>query len=64
MRRLYRSRSERMIAGICGGIGQALDVDPTIIRLLVIFITIATAVLPAALTYFIAWVIIPEEPGV
>ena len=39
-KRLYRSRNQRMIGGICGGLGEFLDVDPTIIRLVVVGLTI------------------------
>ena len=38
MRRLYRSRRNRIIAGVCGGIGEYLNIDPTIIRILAIII--------------------------
>jgi len=62
MKRLYRSTKERMIAGVCGGIAEMFDWDPTLIRLLVVFIGLATVILPLFLTYIIAWVIIPEKP--
>ncbi|WP_407355697.1 PspC domain-containing protein [Methanolobus sp. WCC5] len=58
-KRLRRSRSDRMIAGVCGGLGKYLDVDPVIIRLLwaVAIFIYGTGLL----AYIIAWVIIPEE---
>lgn len=34
MKRLYRSKNDRMLCGVCGGIGEYLDIDPTLIRLL------------------------------
>jgi Putative stress-responsive transcriptional regulator len=37
MKRLYRSREDRMIAGICGGLGEILNFDPTVIRLIFVF---------------------------
>ncbi len=40
-RRLYRSRTDKMIAGVCGGLGEYLDVDPTLIRLLFVFAVLA-----------------------
>jgi len=61
MKRLYRSRTDEKIAGICGGLGEFFSIDPTLIRLLVIFITIATGIFPMIFTYIIAWVIIPQE---
>lgn len=62
MKRLYRSRENRMIAGICGGLGEALEIDPTIIRLLFVFVGIITGIVPAIITYIIGWLIIPEAP--
>jgi phage shock protein C len=63
MKKIYRSTEDRKIAGICGGIGELLNVDPTIIRLMLIFLCIVTAVMPLVLTYIIAWFIIPEKPS-
>jgi len=63
LKRLYRSRENRMIAGVAGGIGEFLGVDPTIVRLLILVALIAGLV-PAALAYLAGWVIIPEEPVV
>ena len=63
MSKLYRSTDNRKIAGICGGIGELLNIDPTIIRLLLVFICIATAIMPLVLTYIIAWFVIPEKPS-
>jgi phage shock protein C len=51
-----------MLAGICAGIGEMLDVDPTIIRLAFVFIGIATAIFPLVIAYIIGWIIIPENP--
>ena len=65
MKKLYRSRTDRKIAGICGGIGQMLSVDPALIRLVLVFLCFVTAIAPLALTYIVAWIIVPEEdqPG-
>ena len=62
MRRLYLSRKDKKIAGICGGIGEMLDIDPTLIRLSLVFLCFVTAVIPVVLTYLIAWLIIPQKP--
>jgi phage shock protein PspC (stress-responsive transcriptional regulator) len=61
MRRLYRSTKECKIAGVCGGIAEMLDWDPSQIRLLVVFIALCTGILPAMLTYLIAVIILPKE---
>lgn len=63
MKKLYLSKNNRMIAGICGGLGEMLDMDPTIIRLGFVFIGIATAIFPLLIMYIIGWIIIPENPG-
>jgi phage shock protein PspC (stress-responsive transcriptional regulator) len=60
MTRLYRSLAERKLGGICGGLGEIFDVDPTIMRLGVIFIALFTAIIPVLITYIVAWIIIPE----
>ncbi len=60
MRRLYRSRSDRKIAGVCGGIGEFMNMDPTIIRLSVVVLGLATGVLPFLIGYLLAWWLVPE----
>ena len=63
-KQLYRSKTNKIIAGICGGIGEYTNVDPTIIRVFAVFLIIITGVVPGLLTYFIAMVIIPEKSDV
>jgi phage shock protein C len=60
-KRLYRSRRNRMIAGICGGLGDYLSVDPTIVRLIWIVSLFAGF---GFLAYLVAWILIPEEPAI
>jgi phage shock protein C len=62
MKKLYLSKKDKMLAGICAGIGEMLDIDPTIIRLAFVFIGIATAIFPLVIAYIIGWIIIPEHP--
>jgi phage shock protein PspC (stress-responsive transcriptional regulator) len=59
MKRLYRSRKNRVLAGICGGLGEYYDVDPVVVRLITVVLTIFG--LPV-LIYLIAIFIIPNEP--
>jgi phage shock protein C len=61
-KRLYRSRTNRVIAGICGGVGEYLKMDPTIIRLIWVLIVLFTGIFPGVIIYLIAMVVIPEEP--
>lgn len=58
-KRLYRSRSQRMICGVCGGVAEYFDIDPTLIRLLLVFLGCTGTGLFA---YFVAAIIIPDEP--
>jgi phage shock protein PspC (stress-responsive transcriptional regulator) len=59
-RRLYRSRTDRMIAGLCGGLGNFLGMDPTIVRLIVVLITFMWPFTP--LVYLVMMLVVPEEP--
>lgn len=62
MKKLYRSKTDRKIAGIIGGIGETYNVDANLIRLLVVLAFFMTGFFPVLLTYLVAWVIIPETP--
>jgi len=59
MKKLYRSRTDRVIAGICGGMGEMLGIDPVLVRLGMVFLCLVTGIVPILLTYVIAWLIIP-----
>jgi phage shock protein C len=61
-KRLMRSRSDRKIAGVCAGLAHYYDVDVTLVRILCIFLTLATGVCPGVATYLLAWIIVPSEP--
>jgi phage shock protein C len=60
-KKLYRSRTDRKLAGVCGGIGAYFEVDPVLIRLLWIVFTLAGG--GGVVAYLIAWLIVPEEPA-
>ncbi len=60
MKKLYRSQQNKKIAGVCGGLGELLDVDPTIIRLATIILCFATGFFPFILGYIIGWIIVPK----
>lgn len=60
MKKLYRDFSEKKIAGVCGGIGKYLEVDPTIIR--IVFLVLAVLYGFGVLAYIIMWAVIPKEP--
>lgn len=62
-KRLYRSNSCRMLGGICGGMGEYFDVDPTVVRVIAVILGLASMGW-AVIAYIIGWIIIPEElPG-
>ncbi len=63
IKRLYRSRKDRMFAGVCGGLSEYLVVDPTVVRLLTTVIALSTGVGAMLLVYFIMMIIIPEAPS-
>ena len=59
-KKLYRSRSDKKIAGVCAGLAQYLGVDVTIIRLLVVLLTLFVG--GGLIAYIICALVIPEEP--
>jgi phage shock protein C len=58
--RLYRSQTDRMVAGVCGGLAKYFNIDPTVIRL--VFVVLALAGGPGVLLYLLLWIITPIEP--
>ena len=61
VKRLYRSRSNKMIAGVCAGLGEYFDIDPTVVRLAftaAFFFGFGSALV----LYFIMMLVVPEEP--
>lgn len=61
MKRLYRSRTNKVFGGVCGGLGEYWEIDPVVVRLIValgIFFTFCAGLI----AYFIACLIIPVEP--
>jgi phage shock protein C len=58
--RLTRHRTDRMIAGVCGGLGAYFGVDPVIVRLIFVVLAFTTFITP--LIYPVLWLIMPEDP--
>ena len=58
-KKLYRSRTNKMLFGICGGLGDYLNVDPTVVRLIAVILGIVSI---GVIAYIIAALIIPEQP--
>ncbi|NLT34320.1 MAG: PspC domain-containing protein [Gaiellales bacterium] len=61
-KRLYRSRTDRMLGGVCAGLGAYLDIDPTLIRVAWVVVSLLGGA--GLLAYILCWIIIPEEPAV
>ncbi len=60
IKRLYRSRDERLFGGVCGGIGEFFGIDPTIVRLTFVLVTLVWPATP--LLYLVLMLLVPEEP--
>lgn len=61
VKRLYRSGKNKILGGICGGLGDYFDMDPTLVRLIWIILTLISLG-AGILAYLIAWVIMPKNP--
>ena len=59
-KRVYRSRNEKVIAGICGGLGEYFGVDPVLIRIVWVVTVICAGT--GILAYILAWILFPKEP--
>jgi phage shock protein C len=60
-KKLYRSRDNRMIAGVCGGLAEYFNIDPVIMRI-IFFILLLPGGLPGLLPYIVLWIVVPEKP--
>jgi len=58
-KKLYRSRSDRKIAGVCGGIAQHFDIDPVLVRVLAVILLLCGSA--GLLAYIVLWIVVPEE---
>ena len=58
---LLRSRSNRVIAGVCGGLARSLGWNATAVRILYVLVSILSVAFPGALAYVILWLVMPEE---
>jgi len=59
-RKLYRSRTNRQLAGVCGGLAQYFNIDATLIR--VLFVALAVLGGSGLVIYLVLWIIVPREP--
>jgi len=59
---LRRSRTHKMIAGVCGGIAEWLGWDPTVVRILYVVVSFVSVAFPGILAYLVLWLIMPKAP--
>jgi phage shock protein C len=59
-KKLFRSRKSRLLAGVCGGVAEYLNLDPTIIRLVWVLFSLLFGF--GVLAYIVAWILIPSNP--
>ena len=62
MKRLYRSRTNKVVAGVCGGIGEYFNIDPVIPRIIFLLVALPGGI--SILVYFIFWLLIPKSPKI
>lgn len=62
-KRLFRSENQKMVSGVLGGIAEYFDIDPTLIRLGFVLLTVFTTFFPGVLAYIIMAIVIPKNDG-
>ena len=60
MKKLHRSSRDKILGGLCGGFGEVYSIDPTLVRLMCVFLLICTGILPLLITYIVGWAIVPK----
>lgn len=61
-KKLYRSRTDKTVAGVCGGLGSYFNVDPNLVRVGFALLTAFSGVFPGVIGYIVLLAIVPEEP--
>ena len=62
-RPLRRSRTDRVIAGVCAGLAHHFGLDVSLMRVLYVLVSVLSAAFPGILVYIVMWLVIPEEPA-
>ncbi|ABN52289.1 MAG TPA: PspC domain-containing protein [Hungateiclostridium thermocellum] len=62
MKKLYLSNSDKIIGGVCGGVAEYFEIDPTLIRLIAVIATVLTGFVGGIIIYIVAMIIIPKRP--
>ena len=63
MKHLYRSNTDKVFAGICGGLGEYWNIDPVIFRFLWVLLTVFTGFVPGIIAYVLVIFIVPTKPA-
>jgi phage shock protein C len=63
MKKLYRSKN-KMLMGVCAGIAEYFNTDPTLIRLIYVLLTVFTVGFPGVIAYIVCGIVIPEDDGI
>ena len=60
VKRLYRSRTDKMIGGVAGGLAEYFNVDPTLVRIVFVLLGVLGG---GVLAYLVMWIVVPQEPA-
>ncbi len=63
MKKLYKSKKNRVLSGILGGLGEYYAIDPTVVRIVFVILLLVTGFFPFGIAYLVAYFLIPEEDG-
>jgi phage shock protein C len=58
---LRRSRRQRLLGGVCGGLAEWLGWDATLVRIVYVVLSVCSAAFPGILVYVVLWIVMPEE---
>lgn len=61
MKKLYRSKTDKKIAGVCGGLAEYFDIDATVVRIIFLILLLPGG-FPGLIPYLILWAVVPEKP--
>jgi len=61
MKKFYRSKSNKVIAGVCGGLAQYTGLDAMLVRIIFILLLLGTGLFPFGIAYLLIWWLVPEE---
>lgn len=61
VKKLFLSTTDRKLSGVCGGIGEFFNIDPTVVRLGWVVVTLLTGIMPGIIAYIITAIVIPER---